>query len=135
MLTPTGQVKVMDFGIAKLPTSTLTQAGSILGTPSYMSPEQINGLELDGRSDLFSLGCVFYELLTGSKPFKGETFSALSNQITQGTPQPASGVNSNLPAFCDEILLRALAKAPQDRFQSGKELAETLGKALNKMKP
>ena len=135
MLTPTGQVKVMDFGIAKLPTSTLTQAGSILGTPSYMSPEQINGLELDGRSDLFSLGCVFYELLTGSRPFKGETFSALSNQITQGIPQPASGVNPNLPPFCDEILLRALAKAPQDRFQSGKELAETLEKVLNKMKP
>ena len=135
MLTPTGQVKVMDFGIAKLPTSTLTQAGSILGTPSYMSPEQINGLELDGRSDLFSLGCVFYELLTGSKPFKGETFSALSNQITQGTPQPASGVNSNLPAFCDEILFRALAKAPQNRFQNGKELAETLEKVLHNMKP
>jgi CHASE2 domain-containing sensor protein/tRNA A-37 threonylcarbamoyl transferase component Bud32 len=135
MLTPTGQVKVMDFGIAKLPTSTLTQAGSILGTPSYMSPEQINGLELDGRSDLFSLGCVFYELLTGTKPFKGETFSALSNQITQGTPQPASGVKSNLPPFCDEILFRALAKAPQDRFQSGKELAEALGKVLHKMKP
>ena len=70
MLTPTGQVKVMDFDIAKLPTSTLTQAGSILGTPSYMSPEQINGLELDGRSDLFSLGCVFYELLTGSSPLR-----------------------------------------------------------------
>ena len=130
MLTPTGQVKVMDFGIAKLPTSTLTQAGSILGTPSYMSPEQINGLELDGRSDLFSLGSVFYELLTGTKPFKGETFPALSNQISQRTPQPVSRTNPNLPPFCDEILLQTLAKAPPNRFQSGKELAEALGKAL-----
>ena len=130
MLTPTGQVKVMDFGIAKLPTSTLTQAGSILGTPSYMSPEQINGQELDGRSDLFSLGSVFYELLTGTKPFKGETFPALSNQISQGTFQPVSQKNPVLPSFCDEILLQTLAKAPQNRFQSGKELAEALGKAL-----
>jgi serine/threonine-protein kinase len=130
MLTPTGQVKVMDFGIAKLPTSTLTQTGSILGTPSYMSPEQINGLDLDGRSDLFSLGSVFYELLTGTKPFKGETLSALSNQITQGTPQPVSRTNPGIPPSCDEILLQALAKAPQNRFQSGKDMAEALKKIL-----
>lgn len=130
MLTPTGQVKVMDFGIAKLPTSTLTQTGSILGTPSYMSPEQINGLDLDGRSDLFSLGSVFYELLTGTKPFKGETLSALSNQITQGTPQPVSRTNPDIPPSCDEILLQALAKAPQNRFQSGKDMAEALKKIL-----
>ncbi len=132
MLTPTGQVKVMDFGIAKLPTSTLTQAGSILGTPSYMSPEQINGLELDGRSDLFSLGSVFYELLTGTKPFHGETFSALSNQITQGTPQPVCQLNPDLPPYCDEILFQTLAKEPQNRFQNGKELAEALEKVLHK---
>jgi len=135
MLTPTGQVKVMDFGIAKLPTSTLTQAGSILGTPAYMSPEQINGLELDGRSDLFSLGSVFYELLTGTKPFRGDTFSALSNQITQGSPQPVLRVHPDLPPLCEEILLQTLAKEPQNRFQSGKELAEALEKVLVKKKP
>ena len=79
MRTSEGQIKVMDFGIAKFPSSTLTQAGSILGTPSYMSPEQIRGEDLDGRSDLFSLGCILYELLTGVKPFRGESLAALSS--------------------------------------------------------
>ncbi|MFH1758528.1 MAG: protein kinase, partial [Pseudomonadota bacterium] len=111
---------------------TLTQTGSILGTPSYMSPEQINGLDLDGRSDLFSLGSVFYELLTGTKPFKGETLSALSNQITQGTPLPVSRTNPDLPPSYDEILLQILAKAPQNRFQSGKDMAEALKKIVQK---
>jgi len=129
MLTPAGQAKVMDFGIAKLPTSTLTQTGSILGTPAYMSPEQISGQDLDGRSDLFSLGCVLYELLTGHKPFKGENFSSLSYQITHGTPQSASHQNPDLPPFLDEILSKALAKTPQTRFQSGKDMAEALRKA------
>src|SRR4030043_111898 len=82
------EVKVMDLGIAKLPPSPITQTGSILGTPTYMSPEQITGQDLDGRSDLFSLGCVFYELLTGTKPFLGSTLSTLMYQITQGEPQP-----------------------------------------------
>ncbi|MBM4330003.1 MAG: CHASE2 domain-containing protein [Deltaproteobacteria bacterium] len=132
MLAPTGQVKVMDFGIAKLPTSTLTQTGSILGTPAYMSPEQINGQEIDGRSDLFSLGSVLYELLTGTKPFKGETLSALSYQITQGTPLPVSRLNPAIPPSCDEVLLQALAKAQQDRFQSGKDMAEALKKIVKK---
>ncbi len=134
MLTPSGLVKVMDFGIAKLPTSTLTQTGSILGTPSYMSPEQINGQGVDGRSDLFSLGCVFYELLTGAKPFQGETLSALINQICQESSIPASKQSPKVPSLCDPILARALAKLPESRYQSGKEMAEDLRKALEAIK-
>ncbi|MBI5968609.1 MAG: CHASE2 domain-containing protein [Deltaproteobacteria bacterium] len=130
MRTSSGQVKVMDFGIAKLPSSTLTQSGSILGTPSYMSPEQINGRAIDGRSDLFSLGCILYELLTGVKPFSGENLSALMYQITQGVPAPASIQNPAIPSACDKILSKALAKNPRDRFQRGKEMAGALKKLL-----
>ncbi|MGC8808684.1 MAG: CHASE2 domain-containing serine/threonine-protein kinase [bacterium] len=126
MLTPSGKAKVMDFGIAKLPTSTLTQTGSILGTPAYMSPEQISGRELDGRSDLFSLGCVFYELMTGARPFKGENLSALSYQITQGTPLLPSALNPRIPSILDVFMLKALAKSPQQRFQNGQEMATSL---------
>ncbi len=130
MLTPQGQAKVMDFGIAKLPSSTLTQTGSILGTPAYMSPEQISGRELDGRSDLFSLGCVFYELLIGLRPFKGENLSALSYQITQGTPALPSELNPQIPPLIDVFILKALAKSPQQRFQSGGEMASALREVL-----
>ena len=116
MRTSEGQIKVMDFGIAKIPSSTLTQAGSVLGTPSYMSPEQIRGEELDGRSDLFSLGCVLYELLTGVKPFRGATLAALSHQITHANPLSASQQNPQVPPACNEVLNRALAKNPDDRY-------------------
>jgi serine/threonine-protein kinase len=130
MRTLEGQVKVMDFGIAKLPDSTLTQTGSILGTPSYMSPEQINGQAIDGRSDLFAVGCVLYELLTGMKAFQGETFPALMNQITQGVPLPPSAQNLAVAPACDEIIGKALAKNPQERYQRGKDMAGALRKAF-----
>jgi serine/threonine-protein kinase len=130
MRTLEGQVKVMDFGIAKLPGSTLTQAGSILGTPSYMSPEQINGQAIDGRSDLFAVGCVLYELLTGMKAFQGETFPALMNQITQGVPLPPSAQNPAVAPACDEIIGKALAKNPQERYQRGKDMTKALRKAF-----
>ncbi len=126
MRTAEGLVKVMDFGIAKLPSSTLTQTGSVLGTPSYMSPEQIRGEELDGRSDLFSLGTILYELLTGTKPFKGDSLPALTYQITTEDPPPASQLNPRVPSELDEILRRALAKNPDDRYPRGKELSQAL---------
>ncbi len=117
----------MDFGIAKLPSSTLTQTGSILGTPSYMSPEQIDGRRrIDGRSDLFSLGCVFYELLSGSKAFDGGTLPALIHQITQADPPPVSSQNPRVPKACDEIIYKALAKNPEERYQRGNEMAAVL---------
>ena len=130
MRTSEGQIKVMDFGIAKIPSSTLTQAGSVLGTPSYMSPEQIRGEDLDGRSDLFSLGCVLYELLTGVKPFRGATLAALSYQITHVNPLSASQQNPQVPPAGDEVLNRALAKNPADRYVRGKEMARALRELL-----
>lgn len=134
MRTEKGLAKVMDFGIAKLPASSQTQAGSILGTPSYMSPEQIHGWPVDGRSDLFSLGCVLYELLTGQKPFRGENFSALVLHITEGAPRPPSQENPRVPPHCDEILMKSLAKAKEERFQNGQEMARALREALRRLK-
>jgi serine/threonine-protein kinase len=135
MRTAEGQMKVMDFGIAKLPSSTLTQTGSILGTPSYMSPEQIDGRQrVDGRSDLFSLGCVLYELLSGIKAFRGATLPALIHQITQVVPPDVSTQNPRVPKACDEIIHRALAKNPEERYQRGNEMAGALRKELQEIK-
>jgi serine/threonine protein kinase len=134
MRTSEGQIKVMDFGIAKIPSSTLTQAGSVLGTPSYMSPEQIRGEDLDGRSDLFSLGCVLYELFTGVKPFRGATLPALSHQITHINPLSASQQNPQIPPACDEVVNKALAKNPADRYARGKAMARALREVLQGLK-
>ena len=134
MRTSEGQIKVMDFGIAKLPSSTLTQDGSVLGTPAYMSPEQIQGKDLDGRSDLFSLGSILYELLTGVKPFQGENLAALTYQITHENPPPASQLNPLVPSAVDEVLRKVLAKNPNERFSRGKEFAQALRNVLQDMK-
>ena len=134
MRTPEGRIKVMDFGIAKLPSSTLTQDGSVLGTPAYMSPEQVQGKNLDGRSDLFSLGSILYELLTGRKAFLGENFGALTYQITHENPPPASGLNPLVPPGVEEILRKVLAKNPNDRYARGKELAQALRSVLQEGK-
>jgi CHASE2 domain-containing sensor protein/tRNA A-37 threonylcarbamoyl transferase component Bud32 len=135
MRTAEGKVKVMDFGIAKLPSSTFTQTGSILGTPSYMSPEQIDGRQrVDGRSDLFSLGCVLYELLSSIKAFQGATLPALIHQITQVVPPAVSTQNPRVPKACDEIIRKALAKNPEERYQRGNEMAGALRKVLQEIK-
>lgn len=130
MVTPDGNAKVMDFGIAKLPASTLTNAGAVLGTPSYMSPEQINGREVDGRTDIFSLGCVLYELVTGEKPFKAENLPALSFQICREAASPPSRLNLALDPRIDDVIAKALAKEPQLRFPNGREMAEALSRIL-----
>jgi len=134
MRTSEGQVKVMDFGIAKLPSSTLTQDHSVLGTPAYMSPEQIHGEDLDGRSDLFSLGSILYELLTGVKFFSGENFSAMVHKITHENPPPASRQNPRVPPAVDEILNKVLAKNRNDRYARGKDFSKDLRKVLQDMK-
>jgi serine/threonine-protein kinase len=134
MRTSEGQIKVMDFGIAKLPSSTLTQDGSVLGTPAYMSPEQIQGKDVDGRSDLFSLGSILYELLTGVKPFQGENLAALTYQITHENPPPPSRRNPLVPSAVDEVFGKVLAKNPCDRFSRGKEFAQALRRVIQDMK-
>ena len=120
-----GQVKVADFGIARLSAaSTYTRTGAILGTPNYMSPEQVNGRKVDGRSDLFSLGVVFYELLTGSKPFSHENVATLMNRIAKASFVPAAELRPDLPECCSAILARLLARAKSRRYQSAAELEE-----------
>jgi hypothetical protein len=118
-----GRIKIADFGIAKIALTEATLPGQIMGTPAYMSPEQINGKAVDGRSDLFSLGVIAYWLLTGVKPFIGDTVTAICVQVATREPDPASHVNAALSDDCDFVLGRALAKDPAMRYQRGKDIA------------
>jgi serine/threonine-protein kinase len=130
MLMKDGTVKVTDFGIARITSSSKTQTGVVLGTPSYMSPEQLAGTKVDGRSDLFSLGVVLFELLTGEKPFQGETMATLMFQIAnQPHPAPTS-IRPDLPGLCQAIIDRALQKDLTRRYQHGAEMAADLRACL-----
>ena len=130
IMTATGQLKVADFGIARIDTSELTMEGTVLGTPAYMSPEQCTGRPSDHRSDLFSAAVVFYELLAGVKPFVGSV-EALAYQICQVEPRPPSTVTTlKLPPTVDALLAKALAKSPDARFQNAREFRGALGEAF-----
>jgi CHASE2 domain-containing sensor protein len=126
MLLADGRVKVTDFGIARVVDSTQTRTGIILGTPSYMSPEQVAGKDVDGRSDLFSLGIVFYELLTGVKPFKGENISATLYAVTHNAHPPLSEFVPDLPACCQTIVDKLLAKGVTKRFRSAAQVLKAI---------
>ena len=126
MLLENGTIKVTDFGIAKAVSSSQTKSGIILGTPNYMSPEQINGRPLDGRSDIFSLGSVFFQLLTGRLPFSGKTLTELFYQITQGRHPSPRKFNPRIMKPCEQIIDKALAKDPDDRFRRAADLAKYL---------
>jgi serine/threonine-protein kinase len=131
MILKNGEIKVADFGIARVMASSKTQTGVILGTPSYMSPEQIAGQKVDGRSDLFSLGVVFYELLTGVKPFRGDSIATLMFNITTAPPPEIQASASGIPDKCIAIIDRLLAKDVTARYPSGRELADDLTQCLN----
>jgi serine/threonine-protein kinase len=120
-ITPQGEVKIADFGIARIENSELTQMGSVLGTPNYMSPEQCAGQAIDNRSDLFSIGIVFYELLTGEKPFQGNSMHAVMHKIVNTIPDAPSLMNPVISDGLDAVLLKALAKRPDDRYQTAGE--------------
>ncbi len=126
MLLKDGKVKVTDFGIAKAVSDSQTKSGIVLGTPNYMSPEQINGQELDGRSDIFSVGVVFFELLTGQLPFHGKTLANLFYQITQGRHPSPRQINPKVPKPCEQMIDKALAKNPNQRFRNAGEFAKYL---------
>ena len=126
LVTPDGKAKIADFGIARMEGTELTQEGTSVGTPSYLSPEQFRGGEIDGRSDLFSLGAVIYWMITGEKPFPGETVTRISFQVAFEAPTPASVTRPGLPKDLDEILSRCMAKEPAGRYFSGAELAADL---------
>ena len=126
MVTNSGLVKVMDFGIARIVESSLTKTGSVIGTPAYMSPEQVNGQKIDARSDIFSLGVILYELLTGRKPFTGETVPALMFAIIKAEPVRPSTLDTKAPPAWDEILHKALAKNRDERYATAREFAEAI---------
>ena len=128
MLTAKGAPKITDFGIAKLPTAELTQTGTILGTPYFMSPEQLRGEEVDGRSDLFSLGVLLYNLLTGKPPFEGADLASVSQQVLYKSPAPASEGVREIPESVDRVLARAMHKKPAERYQSGSAFAEDIAR-------
>jgi serine/threonine-protein kinase len=126
LLTAEGGAKIADFGIAKLAGTQMTQAGQVMGTPAFMSPEQFSGAAVDARSDLFSLGAVLYWMFTGQRPFAGDTFTSMSFKIVYAPHTPARQVQPGLPEALDTVLGRALAKNPADRYASCAELASDL---------
>jgi serine/threonine-protein kinase len=133
MLTPTGDVKVMDFGIARAvadTSATVTQTAAVIGTAQYLSPEQARGAPVDARSDIYSTGCLLYELLTGRPPFTGDSPVSVAYQHVREDPIPPSRVNSAITPTIDQIVLRALAKDPADRYQSADEMRADLQRAL-----
>jgi serine/threonine protein kinase len=126
MLTAQGRVKVTDFGISRIDTSVLTGAGAILGTPSYMSPEQCRGETVDARGDLFSAGVVLYELVTGKKPFTGPSQHEIWRKLLDEAPPDPAPLRPDAPPFLLEVIRRSLAKQPSDRFASAPEMAAAL---------
>jgi serine/threonine-protein kinase len=119
-------LKISDFGVARLTDNTRTKTGIVLGTPMYMSPEQLNAETLQGQSDLFSLGVTLYELLAGEVPFKATNIAVLMTKITTEDPSPVSNRRAGVPPSVDAVLFKALAKRPQDRFANGGEMAIAL---------
>ncbi len=127
MLAPDGRVVVMDFGIARsLELSGMTQTGSLLGTPDYMSPEQVKGEQVDSRSDLFALGIIFYQLLTGELPYRGETPMATMFKRTQVRASPVRDLKPELPGFLSDVVSRCLEITPHKRYQSAREVLQDL---------
>jgi len=120
-----GTVKVADFGIARLESSTLTQQGSVLGTPSYMSPEQFMGQTVDGRSDIFSAGVVLYQFLTGERPFTG-AFTTIMHKVLKENPPLPSELNVQVPLMFDAVVRKAIAKRPEDRYQTAREFRDAI---------
>ena len=128
ILLKDGTVKVADFGIARIESSNLTQAGAVLGTPAYMSPEQFMGQTVDGRSDLFSAGVILYQFLTGDKPFTG-TLTTIMHKVLKEEPPAPSELNVQVPRPFDALMKQALAKRPEERFQTAQEFAAAMATA------
>jgi eukaryotic-like serine/threonine-protein kinase len=138
LYTASGFLKITDFGIARIEDpagAEETQVGEILGTPAYMSPEQVLGRQVDGRSDLFSLGIILYEMATGSRPFQGQGMSAIFNAITNLEPAPVHLVNPDLPRSLSDVIMKCLSKSPQARHADGRELAAAVLAAVTPAGP
>jgi CHASE2 domain-containing sensor protein/tRNA A-37 threonylcarbamoyl transferase component Bud32 len=133
MMIKNNVIKVTDFGIARITDQSKTATGTVLGTPSYMSPEQLKGSKVDGRSDIFSLGVCLYELLTGEKPFTGDSVATLIYDITNSAHRPIREIKPDVPDSVAAVLNRALEKDPTRRYQRANEMAEELRKSLATM--
>jgi serine/threonine-protein kinase len=125
-ITDDGKVKVADFGIARVDNSSMTQTGAVIGTPNYMSPEQCTGQVMDSRSDLFSIAIVIYEMLTGEQPFNANNVHAVMVKVVQSNPEAPSVLNPTLPKGLDAVIAKALAKSPDDRYQTAADFAKAL---------
>ncbi|HKC38078.1 MAG TPA: serine/threonine-protein kinase, partial [Gemmatimonadales bacterium] len=132
VVEPSGFLKVMDFGIARLANPPkgkgLTEAGTSIGTPDYMSPEQLSGAELDPRSDLYAAGVVLFECLTGRVPFEAETTWALVAKHLEEEPPDPRTLNADVPAELAAVILKAMAKSPADRFATAAEMHDALAR-------
>ena len=129
MLTADGVVKILDFGLAKLSTQTkLTKDGTMLGTIAYMSPEQARGDEVDHKTDIWSLGVIIYEMLTGQLPFKGDYDQAVIYGIANEQPEPITGLRTGVPLELERIINRCISKDPQDRYQHADDLLSELNR-------
>ena len=120
--------KITDFGVAKLAEARTTMTGQLLGTPAFMPPEQFTGGPIDGRADIFSLGVVLYWMATGEQPFPGESITAVSYKVVHTEPVPPRKLNPWMPARLEAVIVKCLAKSPDDRYQTGEELAQDLAK-------
>jgi serine/threonine-protein kinase len=129
------RVKVMDFGIAHFESSNMTQTGVAMGTPNYISPEQLSGKEVTKSSDIFSLGVVMYEMLAGQRPFEGENLNNLIVKILNNEPDRPSKIDSKVPPLLDHVVMRALEKDPLKRFQSATEMEKSLRDFISSFAP
>ncbi|MCW8307682.1 serine/threonine-protein kinase [Acidiphilium sp. PA] len=125
MITRDGRVKLADFGVARIESSSLTQAGTMIGTPSYMSPEQFMGQTIDARTDIYSAGVLLYQLLTGEKPFEGSV-TAIMHKVLNTEPPPPSALSVSVAPALDAVVRRAMAKRPEDRFAGARDFAQAL---------
>ena len=136
MVTRTGDIKVMDFGIARAVSdaqATMTQTAQVIGTAQYLSPEQARGERVDARSDLYSTGCLLYELLTGRPPFTGDSPVAIAYQHVTENPVPPSRVDPEIPPWADAIVMKAMAKDPARRYQTAGEMRADIQRGLSGM--
>ena len=134
LLTQDGDVRLVDFGIALVADSDISRLEGVAGSPAYMSPEQVQGLELDARSDLYSLGAVMYEMLCGQRPFRAGALGKLLRQVVQAVPEPLRDVRAEIPEELEALVNRALQKDPADRYRTGTELAADLTRVHQKFR-
>jgi len=132
MVTESGTVKIMDFGIARVAgTEHLTNVGFMMGTPAYMAPEQVLGQDIDARADVYAMGVVFYRLVTAQLPFKGETPFAMAQAQVNNPPTPVRSFRADLPVWVEDVMVRSLAKKPDDRFPSALAFHEGFARCLS----